>query len=59
MAGDDIVKIEQQEIERLISLGYGRYAAIQLVDAGMSLTAAPVLVGLEVPLAAPGVLKAA
>ena len=39
MAGDDIVKIEQREIERLIALGYGRYDAIRLVDAGIAVSA--------------------
>jgi len=56
MAGDDIVKIEQREIERLIALGFGRYEAIELVDAGIAVSAA--VLGLP-GAAAPAALKAA
>lgn len=41
MSGDEIVRGEQERIERLVALGFGRYEAIQAVDAGSDLSAEP------------------
>jgi hypothetical protein len=35
MAGDEIVRVEQYEIEQFVALGLGRYDAIRAVDAGI------------------------
>jgi hypothetical protein len=35
MSADEIVKIETHKIERFVALGFGRYEAIQAVEAGI------------------------
>ena len=44
MAGDDIVKLEQQQIDRFIALGLGRYDAIKALEAGLDVQAVLALV---------------
>ena len=44
MAGDEIIKIETDNIERLVALGLGRYDAITAVDAGIDSQAVELLV---------------
>jgi hypothetical protein len=35
MAGDEIIKVEKDNIDRFVALGLGRYDAISAVDAGI------------------------
>ena len=35
MAGDEIIKVEKDSIDRFVALGLGRYDAITAVDAGI------------------------
>ena len=44
MAGDEIIKVEKDNIERFVALGLGRYDAITAVDAGIDSRAVETLV---------------
>jgi hypothetical protein len=44
MAGDEIIKIEKDSIDRFVALGLGRYDAITAVDAGIDSRAVESLV---------------
>jgi len=59
MAGDDIVKLEQQQIDRFIALGLGRYDAIKALEAGLDVQAVLALVAAAGETAAPFPAQAA
>ena len=44
MAGDEIIRVEKDSIERFVALGLGRYDAINAVDAGIDSYAVETLV---------------
>lgn len=44
MAGDEIIRVEKDSIERFVALGLGRYDAISAVDAGIDSLAVESLV---------------
>ena len=44
MAGDEIIRVEKDSIERFVALGLGRYDAISAVDAGIDSRAVETLV---------------